>query len=93
MADTEGHRPREGKLGLGLPRGEQRGGLTLSSFMCLFKENFLDPEVHVDAGDCYRNKKDSPENTARQRRALKAKEEEEEEEKGAGEKRQIWVAL
>ncbi|KAK1331509.1 hypothetical protein QTO34_009466 [Cnephaeus nilssonii] len=51
-------------------------------------ENLLDPEAHVDAGDCYRNKKGSPENTARQRRALKAKEEEEveeeEEEEGAG---------
>lgn len=68
----------------------------LSSFVCVFKENLLDPEAHVDAGDCYRNKKGRPENTARQRRALEAKEEEEvevEEEEGAGEKRQIWVAL
>ncbi|XP_036307688.1 integrin alpha-E [Pipistrellus kuhlii] len=50
-------------------------------------ENLLNPEAHVDAGDCYRNKKGSPENTARQRRALEAKEEEEvevEEEEGAG---------
>nr|KAF6415945.1 hypothetical protein HJG59_006964 [Molossus molossus] len=42
-------------------------------------ENLLDPETHVDAGDCYRNKKGSTENPARQRRALKAEEEEEEE--------------
>ncbi|XP_045055093.2 integrin alpha-E isoform X2 [Desmodus rotundus] len=43
-------------------------------------ENLLDPKAHVDAGDCYRNKRDSTENAARLRRALRAKEEEEEEE-------------
>lgn len=42
----------------------------------------------MDAGDCYRNKISSMENTARRRRALKV-EEGEEEEAGAGE---IWVA-
>ncbi|ELK03719.1 Integrin alpha-E [Pteropus alecto] len=46
-------------------------------------ENLLDPEAPVDAGDCYRNKKSSTENTARRRRALKMEEGEEEEE-GAG---------
>ncbi|XP_064127645.1 integrin alpha-E isoform X2 [Loxodonta africana] len=45
-------------------------------------ENLLDPDVHVDAGDCYRNKKSSiegNENSARWRRALEEVEEEEEE--------------
>ena len=47
----------------------------------------------MDAGDCYRNKRDSTENAARLRRALRAKEEEEEEEEAeAGEKRKTWVA-
>ncbi|XP_036078470.1 integrin alpha-E isoform X1 [Rousettus aegyptiacus] len=46
-------------------------------------ENLLDPEGPVDAGDCYRNKKSSTENTARRRRSPKV-EEGEEEEAGAG---------
>ncbi|XP_072796630.1 integrin alpha-E-like isoform X1 [Vicugna pacos] len=48
-------------------------------------ENLLDPDAHVDAGVCSRNKEGSTENRARQRRALKVEEEEEEEEEeGAG---------
>lgn len=47
-------------------------------------ENLLDPEAHVDAGDCYRSKKGSTENAARRRRALKPGDEEEEEEEAAG---------
>ncbi|XP_008058937.1 integrin alpha-E [Carlito syrichta] len=46
-------------------------------------ENLLDPDAHVDAGDCYRNKEGSMgqnKNTARWRRALEKTEEEEEEE-------------
>nr|XP_006213430.1 integrin alpha-E [Vicugna pacos] len=47
--------------------------------------NLLDPDAHVDAGVCSRNKEGSTENRARQRRALKVEEEEEEEEEeGAG---------
>ncbi|XP_004433494.1 PREDICTED: integrin alpha-E isoform X1 [Ceratotherium simum simum] len=42
-------------------------------------ENFLDPNVHVDAGDCNRNRKGSTEKTARRRRDVKMEEEEEEE--------------
>ncbi|XP_008567264.1 PREDICTED: integrin alpha-E [Galeopterus variegatus] len=56
-------------------------------------ESLLDPDSHVDAGDCYRNKKSSTgedKNTARQRRDVVEEEEEEEEEEEAGEKRQIW---
>lgn len=55
-------------------------------------ENLLDPEAHMEAGDCYRNKKGSTENTARRRRALNVEEEEEEEEEETGEKRQICLA-
>ncbi|XP_019599350.2 integrin alpha-E isoform X1 [Rhinolophus sinicus] len=47
-------------------------------------ENLLDPEAHMEAGDCYRNKKGSTENTARRRRALNVEEEEEEEEEETG---------
>lgn len=46
----------------------------------------------MEAGDCYRNKKGSTENTARRRRALNVEEEEEEEEEETGEKRQICLA-
>lgn len=60
--------------------------------MCFFKENLLDPEAHVEAGECYRNKKGSTENTARRRRALNVEEEAEEEEEEAGKKRQICIA-
>ncbi|XP_042636426.1 integrin alpha-E [Orycteropus afer afer] len=44
-------------------------------------ENVLHPDVHVNAGDCYRNKKSSMEgnkNSTRWRRAVEEKEEEEE---------------
>lgn len=64
---------------MGLPGGEQRGYLTLSSSVCVFKENLLDPNVHVDARDCYRNKNGSLEKTARWRRALKTQERQEDE--------------
>lgn len=74
---------------VGLPGGEQGGYLTLSSSVCVFKENLLDPNVHVDARDCYRNKNGSLEKTARWRRALKTQEGQEDE--AAGEKSQIWV--
>lgn len=80
------------ELSVGLPRGEQGGCLTLSSSICVFKENILDPEAHVEVGDCHRNIKGSPENMARWRRALNVEEDEEEEEEEAGEKRRIWVA-
>ncbi|XP_014397421.1 PREDICTED: integrin alpha-E [Myotis brandtii] len=56
-------------------------------------ENLLDPEAHADAGGCYRNKKGSTENTARQRRALKVKEEEEEEEEEEGAGTEIAIVL
>ncbi|XP_044899918.1 integrin alpha-E isoform X5 [Felis catus] len=42
-------------------------------------ENLLDPNVHVDARDCYRNKNGSLEKTARWRRALKTQERQEDE--------------
>ncbi|XP_032945428.1 integrin alpha-E isoform X2 [Rhinolophus ferrumequinum] len=48
-------------------------------------ENLLDPEAHVEAGECYRNKKGSTENTARRRRALNVEEEAEEEEEAGTE--------
>ncbi|XP_027623688.1 integrin alpha-E isoform X2 [Tupaia chinensis] len=50
-------------------------------------ENLLDPEAHVDTGDCYGDRERSMrenENTARQRRALEKAEEEEEEEEEEG---------
>ncbi|XP_044899919.1 integrin alpha-E isoform X6 [Felis catus] len=45
-------------------------------------ENLLDPNVHVDARDCYRNKNGSLEKTARWRRALKTQERQEDEAAG-----------
>lgn len=81
------------ELSVGLPGGEQGGCLTLSSSICVFKENLLEPEAHAEAGDCHRNIKGSTENMARWRRALNVEEDgEEEEEEEAGEKRRIWVA-
>lgn len=74
---------------MGLPRGEQEGHLTLSSSVCVFKENLLDPNTDVDARDCW-NKNGRIERTARWRRALKPQEDDDDDE-ADGEKRQIWV--
>jgi hypothetical protein len=60
------------------------------------KEDLLNPDVHVDASDCDRNKRGSTEehkNAARRPRALEEaeqEEKEEEEDEEAGEMRQFW---